>query len=201
MAHELAKACGLNVPESKLARFSDAGSTYLVKRFDRAGMRRIHFASAMSLPGKTDGSSDGRCLDLAAFITGAGASPGEDLIELWKRIVFSMAVFSTDDPLRNYGFLLTGKGWRLLPMYDVSPVPYGETLSLNDSLDDPRIDLDLAFEVASFFGLAQQEAACEAQGILRTIGYQWKDIATACGMNREAQNEMAQAFALSDIMG
>ena len=198
VAHELARICGLNVPESKLTSFSDAGSTYLVKRFDREGMKRIHFSSAMSLLGQTDGASDSSYLDLVDFITQAGASPRKDLAELWKRIVFSMAISNTDDHLRNHGFLLTEKGWRLSPMYDVNPVPYGETLSLNVSLDDSRIDLGLAFEVASFFGLTQKEAENSAHIILTTIRSQWRSIASACGLNGEAQNEMAQAFALSD---
>lgn len=201
VAHELAKACGLNVPESKLERFSDIGSTYLVKRFDRSGMRRIHFSSAMSVLGQTDGASDSSYLDLVDFITKASASPREDLAELWKRIVFSMAISNTDDHLRNHGFLLTKKGWRLSPMYDVNPVPYGETLSLNITMDDPRIDLDLAFEVASFFGLTWEEAESGAQKILTTIKSQWRYIAATCGLNREAQNKMAQAFALSDKLG
>ena len=201
VAHELAKVSGLNVPESKLERYSDAGSTYLTKRFDRVGMHRIHFSSAMSLLGQTDGASNSSYLDMADFITKASAQPKEDLRELWKRIVFNMAVSNTDDHLRNHGFLLTKKGWRLSPMYDVNPVPYGETLSLNVSLDDSRIDLDLAFEVASFFGLTPEEAESEAQNILTTIRNQWRNIATACGLNREAQNEMAQAFVLSDKLG
>ena len=198
VAHELAKACGLNVPDSKLERYSETGSTYLVKRFDRIGMRRIHFSSAMSLLGQTDGASDSSYLDLADFITKAGASPREDLAELWKRIVFSMAVSNTDDHLRNHGFLLTEKGWRLSPMYDVNPVPYGEMLSLNVSMDDSRIDLELAFEVASFFGLTRTAAESEALKVLTTIRKQWRYISSACGLSRAAQNKMAQAFALSD---
>jgi len=198
VAHELAKACGLNVPESRLERFSDAGSTYLVKRFDRSGTRRIHFSSAMSLLGQTDGASGSSYLDLADFITKAGASPKEDLAELWKRIVFSMAVSNTDDHLRNHGFLLTEKGWRLSPMYDVNPVPYGEMLSMNVSMDDSRIDLDLAFHVAPFFGFAREAAENEARKMLATIRMLWRDIANSCGISRTARNEMAPAFTLSD---
>ena len=66
VAHELARICALNVPESKLTIFSDAGSTYLVKRFDREGMKRIHFSSAMSLLGQTDGASDSSYSDYRA---------------------------------------------------------------------------------------------------------------------------------------
>ena len=54
--HELAKACGLSVPESRLERFSNSGSTYVVKRFDRNGPGRRHFSSAMALLGQTDGA-------------------------------------------------------------------------------------------------------------------------------------------------
>ena len=199
--HELARICGLNVPESKLARFSAAGATYLSKRFDRDGMRRIHFSSAMSLLGQTDGASGGSYLDLADFITRAGASPREDLAELWQRIVFSMAVSNTDDHLRNHGFLLTEKGWRLSPMYDVNPIPYGKLLSLNVAPEDPRIDLDLALEVAPFFRLTAEDAEIRAKKILTTVRKQWRDIAAACGLNREEQNKMAPAFALCEKQG
>ncbi|WP_406039672.1 type II toxin-antitoxin system HipA family toxin [Succinimonas sp.] len=196
--HEMAKICGLNVPESKLARFSAAGATFLVKRFDRDGMRRIHFSSAMSLLGQTDGASGSSYLDLADFITMAGASPREDLAELWQRIVFSMAVSNTDDHLRNHGFLLTENGWRLSPMYDVNPIPYGKLLSLNVAPEDPRIDLDLALDVASSFGLTPEDAEIRAKKILTTVRKQWRNSAAACGLNREEQNKMAPAFALCE---
>lgn len=199
VAHELARACGLRVPESRLERFSDAGSTYLVKRFDRNGAQRIHFSSAMALLEKTDGASaaDGSSyLDLVEFITAYGAAPKADLFELWCRIVFSMAISNTDDHLRNHGFLLNKDGWVLSPMFDVNPIPYGETLSLNVSLDDARMDTDLAIEVAPFFGLDKDKAASKAKDILSTVGRLWQPVAEACGLNRHAQNEMAPAFSL-----
>ena len=52
VTHDLARMCGLDVPESRLETFSKLGSTFLVKRFDRDGERRIHFASAMTMLGK-----------------------------------------------------------------------------------------------------------------------------------------------------
>ena len=47
VVHDLAVMCNLNVPEAKLENFSKIGSTFLTKRFDRDGKRRIHFASAI----------------------------------------------------------------------------------------------------------------------------------------------------------
>ena len=76
------------------------------------GRRRVHFASAMTLLGKTDGASaaDGTSyLDIAAFIKAYGAQPKKDLEELWKRIVFNMAVTNTDDHMRNHAFILSNQ--------------------------------------------------------------------------------------------
>ncbi|MCR4865748.1 MAG: type II toxin-antitoxin system HipA family toxin, partial [Lachnospiraceae bacterium] len=84
--HDLARLCGLNVPDSKIERLSKTGSTFLVKRFDRNENKRIHFASAMTLLGKNDGSNVGdgtSYLEIAGFIKAYGASPKKDLIELW----------------------------------------------------------------------------------------------------------------------
>ena len=50
--HDLAKLCGLNVPESRLMKFSKFGSTFLVKRFDREGAKRIHFIKEVIGSGK-----------------------------------------------------------------------------------------------------------------------------------------------------
>lgn len=197
VVHDLARECKLNVPESKLERFSDTGSTFLVKRFDRNGTQRIHFSSALALLGKKDGaSSDSSYLEIVEFLTAFGASARSDLKELWRRIVFSMAVSNTDDHLRNHGFLLTPKGWKLSPMFDVNPVPEGNMLSLNVTLDDSRIDVDLAIEAASFFGISKDEAVKEAKSILSIVGHMWKPIAESYSISRHAQNAMASAFAL-----
>lgn len=199
VVHDLARLCGLNVPESKLETFSKTGSTFLVKRFDRVGTQRIHFSSAMTLLGKTDGASaaDGSSyLDLAGFLRSNGAEPKRDLEELWKRIVFSMAVSNTDDHLRNHGFLLAETGWRLAPLFDVNPVPFGDRLSLNVSEYDNAIDLDLALEVAEYFGLSQKTAEQAAEKLCQTVRENWEKIASHYGLSRGAIEYMRPAFSL-----
>ena len=199
VVHDLARMSGLNVPESKLETFSKTGSTFLVKRFDRIGKQRVHFSSAMTLLGKTDGASaaDGSSyLDLAAFIRANGASPKQDLEELWKRIVFSMAVSNTDDHLRNHGFLLTNAGWRLAPLFDVNPVPSGDSLSLNVSEYDNTIDLSLALEVAEYFGLTNRDAEKAATQICDTVQNNWTRLAEQYGLSRGAIEYMRPAFSL-----
>lgn len=197
VAHDLAALCGLNVPEAKLEKFSSLGSTFLIKRFDRMGSKRVHFASAMTLLGKTDGASaaDGSSyLDIAAFIKSYGAQPKKDLGELWKRIVFNMAVSNRDDHLRNHAFILTDKGWILSPLYDVNPVPYGDELSLNVDEEDNSISIDLAVQTAVRFGISESDAEAQAEEILKIVRDNWEKTATGYGLTRKQIEEMRPAF-------
>lgn len=197
VAHDLAALCGLNVPEAKLEKFSPLGSTFLIKRFDRLESKRVHFASAMTLLGKKDGASaaDGsNYLDIAAFIKSYGAQPKKDLIELWKRIVFNMAVTNTDDHLRNHAFILTDKGWILSPLYDVNPVPYGDELSLNVDEDDNSISIDLAVQTAVKFGISKSDAEAVAEDILQIVRDNWERTAARYALTRRQIEEMRPAF-------
>lgn len=196
LAHELGKQAGLKLPECRLEQFSKHGSTFLTKRFDRAGSRRIHFASAMTLLGRTDGdnySTGCSYLDLAQFIIQHGAFPNEDLEELWNRIVFSIAVSNTDDHLRNHGFLLTQQGWKLSPAYDINPVPHGSGMSLNISLDDNSPDFNLALSVAPMFRVKIPQAQKIINDIKRIVS-QWRDIALKLKIPRSEIENMAPAF-------
>ena len=197
VAHDLAALCGLNVPEAKLEKFSPLGSTFLIKRFDRMGSKRVHFASAMTLLGKTDGASaadESSYLDIAAFIKSYGAQPKKDLSELWKRIVFNMAVTNTDDHLRNHAFILTDKGWILSPLYDVNPVPYGDELSLNVDEEDNSISIDLAVQTAVRFGISESDAEAQAEEILKIVRDNWEKTAAGYGLTRRQIEEMRPAF-------
>ncbi len=197
VAHDLAMMCGLDVPEAKLENFSKTGSTFLIKRFDRDGEKRIHFASAMTLLGKNDGANaaDGSSyLNLVSLIRKCGAAPKKDLLELWKRIVFNMAVSNTDDHLRNHGFLLTNEGWCLSPLYDVNPNSEGDVLSLNVDENNNLIDFELALDVASMFGVTEKQARICLDEIKNTVENNWRVLAKKYGLTRGEIERMAPAF-------
>lgn len=178
--HELAVMCGLNVPEAKAEKFSRLGTTFLVKRFDRIESRRIHFSSAMTMLAKKDGAN--------------GATPKKDIQELWKRIVFSMAVSNTDDHFRNHGFILEEKGWVLSPMYDVNPDIYGEFLSLNVDEDNSAIDFDLAIEAAPYYEISTEQAKKNVTAIRKTVADNWRSFAGKYGISRGEIERMCPAF-------
>ena len=197
VVHELAVLCGLDVPEARLENFSKSGSTFLTKRFDRKGTQRIHFASAMTLLGKNDGANaaDGSSyLDLASLIRKYGDTPKKDLQELWRRIVFNMAVSNTDDHLRNHGFILSKEGWRLSPAYDVNPNADGDVLSLNVDTNNNLIDFDLALSVAKLYEMPQKQALEDLNEIRNTVEASWRKLAQNYGINRSEIESMSPAF-------
>ena len=197
VVHDLAELCSLNVPPAKTEKFSRNGTTFLVKRFDRKGSKRIHFSSAMTLLGKTDGASavDGSSyLDIASFIRSNGSQPQKDLTELWKRMVFNIAVANTDDHLRNHGFILEKNGWKLSPLYDVNPNIYGDSLSLNITDSDATLDFNLALETAEFYGISIDMAEKAISKMKEIINDRWEMLARKYGLSRNAIEFMRPAF-------
>lgn len=197
VAHELAAMFGLNVPEAKIEKFSKLGTTFLVKRFDRKGSQRVHFSSAMTMLGKKDGAdmADGSSyLEIVSFLKANGVRPQADLVELWKRIVLSMAVSNTDDHFRNHGFILSEDGWELSPLYDVNPDIYGEYLSLNVDSYNADISFDLAIESAKYYGLDKDEAVRLVALIKDIVRNNWQNLAKKYGIGRSEIDRMKAAF-------
>jgi serine/threonine-protein kinase HipA len=197
VVHKLAVKAGLNVAEGLTGTFYSNQHTFLTKRFDRTPQgERIHFASAMTLLGFTDGTDHTTgvsYLDLVEFITRNGARANDDLEELWRRIVFYICVSNTDDHLRNHGFLLTDKGWVLSPAYDINPVETGTGLSLNVSGTDNSLNLDLAISVRSYFRVEEKRAIEIIDSVKKSVSG-WSLIAEKYGISKTERGIMTKAF-------
>lgn len=128
----VSKKAGLNVAETRTIDGEDY-HILLSKRFDRnSDGKRIHFASALTLLGLTDGdnaSTGYGYTDIVDFIIRHGSNVEQNLEELFRRMAFYIIVGNSDDHFRNHGFLLTRKGGELSPAYDINP-----TLADNQSL-------------------------------------------------------------------
>ena len=196
LAYRLALKAGIIMADSKRMNISGKHDTFLTKRFDRQKNERIHFASAMTMTGNNEHSlkeHTASYLDLAEFIQFSGANAKEDLHQLWRRIVFNIAISNTDDHLRNHGFLLSDQGWRLSPAYDINPSIWKDGLSLNINMDENALDFDLALSVAEYFQLT----AVAAKAILNEVKSavkNWRKSADAIKIPRQEQEMMEGAF-------
>lgn len=200
VALTLAGKSGIEVPEWHLEKIANK-QVLILRRFDREESKRIPFLSAMSMIGAKDGEKRSY-LELADALRQYGASPKEDMVALWRRIVFSILISNTDDHLRNHAFLYEGqRGWRPSPVYDVNPVPVevkSRVLSTNIDLDDSSASLDLALSVADEFGLKPDDA----EKIIREVGASvsnWRRVAEGFGVGSLEIERMSSAFEHDDL--
>jgi serine/threonine-protein kinase HipA len=173
---------------------------FSTKRFDRTldggHLERIHFASAMTMTGNNEGKVrdyPASYLDIAEFIQFTEDRTTEDLHQLWRRIVFSVAISNTDDHLRNHAFILTPQGWRLSPAYDINPSIDRSGLSLNIDAENNALDFEVVQHVREYFQLTQADAN-RIMGEVRAVVSTWSVIATDLGIPRAEQLLMAGAF-------
>ena len=200
LALRLATSAQIRVSTGRLTAIADR-SVLLLKRFDRNGTRRIPFLSAMSLLGASDNESHSY-LEIVDALRQCSAALGEDLIELWRRVVFSILISNVDDHLRNHGLLWEGPaGWRLSPAYDLNPTPTDvrpRVLSLAVDEHDQSASLELAFQVAEHFGIDTHKARCIASEVGQAVA-SWRDVAQRLGIRAAEIERMASAFEHSDL--
>ncbi len=196
LTYKLATAAGINMSESRIEKVAGNYYTFFTRRFDRLKGERVHFASAMTMTGNNEATlrdKRGSYLELSMFIQDHGGNIREDLAELWRRIVFNIAVSNTDDHLRNHGFIIENGIWRLSPAYDVNPSVDKEELALNIDEKSGALDFDLAMSVAEYFRLTPKEAQSILSRVSETIS-KWERTAKQIGISRTEIEIMKPAF-------
>lgn len=196
LAYQLAVKSGIEMAPSRMERILGKHHTFFTKRFDRENGERIHFASAMTMTGNNEDTirdNQASYLDIAEFISNHGANIEANLHQLWRRIIFNIAISNTDDHLRNHGFILTQKGWILSPAFDLNPSIDKDGLALNIDTDNNALDYNLAKSVGEYFRLNKNQMEVIIQEVLEATT-KWKIIANDIGISRSDQEEMGKAF-------
>ncbi len=196
LAYKLAINAGIEMSTCRIERIVGKHHTFFTKRFDRHGDERIHFASAMTMTGNNEDTirdTQASYLDIAEFISNHGANIESNLHQLWRRIIFNIAISNTDDHLRNHGFILTKEGWILSPAYDLNPSIDKDGLALNIDTNNNNLDFELAKSVGEYFRLNNTQMDIIINQIV-TVVIDWKAIATTIGISRAEQKLMEKAF-------
>ena len=200
VALRLAAKAGIPVSDWRIEHVLNK-PVLLLRRFDRVQGQRIPFLSAMSMLGASDNESR-NYLEFVDALRRYGASPKQDMHELWRRIVFSILISNTDDHLRNHAFLYTGPdGWRLAPAYDLNPVPTDikpRVLTTAIDFDDGSASLDLAMSVVGYFELAEDKAHAIAAEVGKAVTT-WREESAKLGLTKAEIDRMASAFEHEDL--
>lgn len=195
ICHIMGRKAGLNVAETRTIDGEDY-HILLSKRFDRnSAGRRIHFASALTLLGLTDGdnSSTGYgYTDIVDFIVQHGSNVEQNLEELYRRVAFYIIVGNSDDHFRNHGFLLTRKGWELSPAYDINPtLADNQSLLINRSTNES--DLNILLASAGDYMLSSDKAESIIAEV-KTAMKSWRTEARRLGLSQRDIDMFAPRF-------
>jgi serine/threonine-protein kinase HipA len=196
VAHSLADKAGVNVPSAKLMKFNGDHHTFCIKRFDRTKSKRVFYTSAMTILKKID-SENSSYLDIAQSIQTHCSSNkiASDLEQLFRRVVFNIAVSNRDDHLRNHGFILNKDGWSLSPAFDMNPNIDKSEHVLNIDDRDNRPDMNTVLSTADFYGLKSAPAEQIVDEVLKVVGM-WREVALTIGLRKGEIELMETAFDL-----
>ena len=195
-SHLLATKAGINAATTKVLTTGEKYHTLLSQRFDRTQEgKRIHFASAMTLLGLSDGdnaTTGHGYLDIVDFIIQSCTDVERNLQELYRRVAFNICIGNSDDHFRNHGFLLTAKGWTLSPAYDMNPT-LSEYQSLLVSLTSNKAELSILLDACEDYMLNRKTAEKIISEVIEVVKG-WRELATRLGLSKREMEMFAGVF-------
>lgn len=196
LVHLLAAEAGICTALTKLISTGEGHHTLLSRRFDRTQEgRRIHFASAMTLLGLTDGDDAATgygYLDIVDFILRGCTDVDANLRELYRRVAYSICIGNSDDHFRNHGFLLTPKGWTLSPAYDMNPT-LNDHQSLLISTSSNKSDLGILLDACEDYMLDAHEARRIITEVVN-VTRGWRRLAVRLGASKRDMDMFGGVF-------
>ena len=195
-SHLLAQKAGINVASARVIPGLEKYHTFLSERFDRTKEgKRIHFASAMTMLGRSDGdnySNGYGYLDIVDFILKGCTNVEDNLRELYRRVAFNICIGNTDDHFRNHGFLLIAKGWSLSPAYDINP-SLNDYQSLLISATSNESNLNILLESCEEYMLDKKVSTDIIQEVVSAVK-SWKTLANRLQIPKSEMDRFSARF-------
>ncbi|MGZ3781999.1 MAG: type II toxin-antitoxin system HipA family toxin [Pseudobdellovibrionaceae bacterium] len=193
----LAQRCGLNVPELDLQKV-DGRNIFLIKRFDRVLGERKPFISGLTITGTHESDFQSwSYFALAEAVLKYSSRPEKDLKELYRRLIFNIAVYNNDDHLRNFGFLGHEGNWDLSPLYDVVPAAVHTNtyaLAMTFGMEGKKASYQNALSMCLQFRLSEEEAQVIIKDIKNVVS-SWRDHFANVGVSKADIAALENSFA------
>lgn len=198
--YQTATALGIEMMPSELI----SGKHFATTRFDRIAGKKKHILTASGMTGwdyiKSDNSSYENLFKLAVHLK---LSPVE-MEELYRRMVFNVVFFNTDDHMKNHSFIYNQEteNWALSPAYDITyslnPELNFTKVSRNLSINNKRMDitLDDLISIAEKFTIKNPKGFIS--DIQNGVGL-WQENMQALAIPEKIIQKMKQDFMLFKV--
>ena len=189
----MARAAGVEMPETRLFDDGRGGRHFGAARFDRRGNRRFHvhtFAGLIETDFRVPACDYGDLLRAASILT----RNQSEVLKAFRLMAFNVLAHNRDDHAKNFAFLLDDESgeWRLAPAYDLTlaPGPGGEhTMTVAGEGRSPGPEH--MRRLATVVGI-KRRTADEIIGEVRAAVGRWPEFAARSGVGAEAAGRVAE---------
>ena len=191
----MAEAAGIAMPPTRLFATDQGERFFGARRFDRQGNRRWHvhtFGNLIQSNFRIPSADYADLLKATILLT----RNQQDVLEVFRRMVFNIMAHNRDDHVKNFAFLLddTNGGWKLAPAYDLicSSGPGGwHTMTIAGEGRNPGPVHML--RLAEQAGIAPRQAATIIEEVQAAVR-RWHDFAAAAGVSAPGQEMVAASL-------
>ena len=195
----LARTAGINIPDTKVISGQDGKEMFAIERYDREkGNGGRYFQTSMySLMDERDvrAINEGDYKDIFNAIDKASTQPTQDKTELFRRMLFNVAVNNTDDHLENFSMILKDDKWQLTPAYDITLDPNGmhHTTSIFGLNTIDLYDSKMISNIAGKVGISAAIAHNICSEVVGAVS-QWRSVFEQEGVSKKDMESVKGAF-------
>ena len=198
--YKMAKACKIEMTESRLLPDSNGIGHFMTRRFDRVKGQKIHMVTFCGLAHE-DRNPVGMSSYEKLFKTCIDDMKlGYDrILQLYRRMVFNILARNQDDHTKNHAFLMFDNGqWDLSPAYDIcfsydkdSRFIALQQMQCNHKRDNfTKADLLATARIANIAPRQASEIIKEVQSVLES----WPQFATEAGLKQAQIEYIMESF-------
>jgi serine/threonine-protein kinase HipA len=188
----LARKAGIEMPDTRLLR-GGKHHYFAIKRFDRIKNHKLHTHTLAGLL-----HSDFRKPEITYRhlfkVTSYLTKNHQDIIEVFRRMVFNVLAFNRDDHGKNFSFVMDNDGgWRLSPAYDLvysSGIAGWHTMDVSGRRNPTREDF---YTIAEEYGIRKTTAMQVIDKVEDAVS-QWSKIANEFEIPKQVIEDISKAM-------
>ena len=192
---QMARAAGIDVPETRLFPVARNRRYFGVRRFDRAaGNRRVHvhtFGNLIHANFRIPSTDYADLLNVTSALT----RNHQDVLRVFRLMAFNVAAHNRDDHAKNFAFVMNEAGeWSLAPAYDLglAPGPGGEhsMTVLGEGRSPTRQHV---LKLAEQSGIRSKDAAAIVEQVNDAVS-KWRQFASDAGCTRSTTATVSRSI-------
>lgn len=194
----MAKRCGIDVVETRCVTLSSDADMLFVRRYDKTSSHRPHKVSAFSLMREdiVRAQNEGDYRMLFSLLSQICCDPEKAQVEMFRRMLFNIAINNTDDHLKNFEVLLDEKSncYALSPAYDLTIDPYpNPRITSVFGLQRPTLSNDTLEHILAEIPFSRQLAYQLRDDIVDVVSH-WRAFFREAGVDMDQINKLEKCM-------